>query len=107
MRALVLRPAREKPSRGYRRIHGELTARSTAGCRRHRVEHPQGPQHRPRTRTRQRTTRPTFLRSQAILSTDFFEIETLTGATLYVLAVIEHATRRVRILDTTAPPTAA
>jgi hypothetical protein len=51
VRALVLRPAREKSSRGYRRIHGELTARSTAGCRRHRVEHPQGPQHRPRTRT--------------------------------------------------------
>jgi transposase InsO family protein len=38
---------------------------------------------------------------------DFLETVTLTGARLYVLAVIEHRTRRICILGTTTHPTAA
>jgi putative transposase len=58
---------------------------------------------------RNHTTWPTFLRSQAhaILAADFFETKTLTGTTLYALAVIEHATRRARILGATTHPPAA
>jgi hypothetical protein len=41
------------------------------------------------------------------LAADFLETRALTGATLTVLAVIEHAIRRVRVLGVTARPTAA
>ena len=37
---------------------------------------------------------------------DFFETVTLSGARLYVLAVIEHACRRIRNLGATPHPTA-
>ena len=50
-----------------------------------------------------------FLRSQAdaLLACDFFETVTLTGARLYVLAVIEHGTRRIRVLGATPHPVAS
>ncbi len=55
------------------------------------------------------TTWADFLRSQAnaLLAADFIETVTLTGARLYILAVIEHTSRRIRILGATAHPTAA
>src|SRR5277367_5900772 len=58
---------------------------------------------------RSSTTWAGFLRSQAeaLLACDFFETVTLSGARLHVLAVIEHASRRVRVLGATAHPTAS
>ena len=54
-------------------------------------------------------TWPQFLRSQAegILACDFFAVDLLDGTQAYVLAVIEHATRRIRILGVTLHPTGA
>jgi putative transposase len=55
------------------------------------------------------TTWTDFLRSQAhaLLAADFIEAVTLTGARMYILTVIEHASRRIRVLGVTAHPTAA
>jgi putative transposase len=107
VRVLVLRLARENPGWGYRRIHGELlvlgvkVAPSTVW----EILRTAGIDPAP---ARSATTWATFLHSQAhaMLAADFIETVTLTGA-LYVLAVIEHASRRVRILGVTANPNAA
>jgi len=47
-----------------------------------------------------------FLRSQAqgILALDFFTADLLSGTKVYVLAVIEHGNRRVRVLGATQHP---
>jgi transposase InsO family protein len=42
--------------------------------------------------------------AEAILATDFFAVDLLDGTSAFVLAVIEHATRRIRILGVTAHP---
>ncbi|MET8354188.1 helix-turn-helix domain-containing protein [Micromonospora sp. NPDC005206] len=107
IRALVLRLARENPSWGYRRLHGELlvlgikVAASTVW----EILQEAGIDPAPE---RACSTWVDFLRSQAdaLLACDFFETVTLTGARLYVLAVIEHANRRVRVLGVTTHPTA-
>jgi hypothetical protein len=57
-----------------------------------------------------RDTGPTwaeFLRSQAeaLLACDFVVVDLIDGSKAYVLAVIEHATRRVRVLGATLHPT--
>lgn len=108
IRRLVLRLASENSTWGYRRIHGELlvlgvkVAASTVWEILKEAGVDPAPQ-------RTSSTWATFLRSQAhaIIAADFFETVMLTGARLYVLAVIEHATRRIRILGATAHPTAA
>jgi hypothetical protein len=42
-----------------------------------------------------------------MLATDLFTVDLLDGTTAYVLAVIEHATRRIRILGVTTQPSNA
>jgi transposase len=108
IRALVLRLARENSSWGHRRVHGELltlgitVAPSTVW----RILREAGLDPAP---DRAATTWSAFLRSQAeaLLAADFIETVTLTGASMSILAVIEHARRRIRILGVTAHPTAA
>ena len=107
IRALVQRLVRENPSWGYRRVHGELTtlgieiAPSTVW----EILQQEGLHPAPE---RASTTWADFLRSQAdaLLACDFLETITLNGQRQYILAVIEHATRRIRVLGTTAHPTA-
>ncbi|MFD7168464.1 integrase core domain-containing protein [Streptomyces violascens] len=108
VRALVLRLARENPGWGYRRVHGELlvlgvqVAASTVW----EILKEAGIDPSPE---RSSGTWADFLRSQAeaLLACDFFEAVTLSGARLYVFAVIEHGSRRIRVLGATAHPTAA
>jgi len=103
--ASVLRLANENPSWGYRRIHGELAglgirvAPSTVWELLTKAGIPPAPR-------RAGPTWAQFLHSQAraIMATDFFTVDLLDGTSAYVLAVIEHATRRIRILGVTAHP---
>jgi transposase len=108
IRALALRLAKENPHWGYRRVHGELAALGigVAASTVWEIFKEHGIDSAPQ---RDHSTWAAFLHGQAeaILACDFFEIRTLTGARLYVFAVIEHATRRIRVLEATAHPTAA
>ncbi|MEV7197384.1 integrase core domain-containing protein [Streptomyces sp. NPDC093510] len=108
IRRLVLRLVRENPTWGYRRVHGELATLGikVAASTVWEILTSQGIDPAP---DRAATTWADFLRSQAdaLLACDFIETVTLTGQRQYILAAIEHATRRIRILGTTAHPTAA
>jgi transposase InsO family protein len=108
IRALVLRLARDNPGWGYRRILGELATLgiTVAPSTVWEILKTNGIQPAPH---RDHLTWSTFLRSQAhaLLAADFFDTNTPTGTRLHVLAVVEHATRRIRILGATAHPTAA
>jgi putative transposase len=103
--ALVVRLAKENPTWGYRRIHGELTtigiiiAPSSvwAILKRHGVE--------PSPR-RSGSTWAEFLTAQAkgLMACDFFHVDTVLLRRLYVLVFIHHDTRVVRMAGVAAKP---
>jgi putative transposase len=108
IRLLVLRLAAENSGWGYRGLHGELlvpgvkVAPSTVWeiLKEAGIDPAPG---------RSATTWADFLRSQAetLLACDFFETVILTRTRMLVLAVIEHHSRRIRMLGATAHPRAA
>src|ERR1019366_3475943 len=90
VRKLVIRIATDNPTRGHRRVHGELVRIGPAP----------------------RRTGPTwqqFLTAQArgILAAGFVHVGTVVLRRIYALIVIEHATRRVHLAGITASPDAA
>jgi transposase len=108
VRSVVLRLARENESWGYRRIHGELAGLGVTVAPSTVWQILKGAGTGPAPR-RDGPGWPEFLRSQArgILALDFFTTGLLNGARVYVLAVIEHGTRRVRVLGATGHPVQA
>jgi len=105
---LVVRLARENPTWGYRRIHGELVGMGIrlapssvwAILKRHGIE--PSPGHSGLTWTE-------FLKSQAssMLACDFFTVDTVLLRRLYVLFFIEIDTRRIYLAGITASPAGA
>jgi transposase len=108
VRSVVLRLARENESWGYRRIHGELAGLgiAVAPSTVWRILKSAGIVPAP---CRDGPGWAEFLRSQAqgILALDFFTADLLNGSKVYVLAVIEHGTRRVRFPGATGHPVRA
>jgi putative transposase len=107
IRELVLRLARENPTWGYRRIHGERCrlgykdgiGASTVWTILQRAGVDPAPK-------RSAVSWRQFLRAQAasVLAVDFFTVDTVFLRRLYVLFAIEVATRRVHMLGMTAHP---
>src|SRR5205823_9169016 len=107
-RRTIIRLARENPTWGYRRIHGELVrlgitiAASTVWAILKNAGFDPAP-------GRSSDTWTTFLCSQAggILACDLFTVDTVLLRGYYVLFFIELDRRRVHLADITTNPTGA
>ncbi len=107
---LIRRMARENPSWGEERIANELLLKlglrvSPRTIRKYLPKWPAAPPHGPRGDQRWAV----FLRNHArfIVACDFCVVVTAAFRILYVLVVMEHASRRLIHLNATAHPTAA
>jgi hypothetical protein len=105
--ALVVRLAKENPTWGYRRIHGELASMgiSIAPSSVWAILKRRGIDPAPR---RSGPTWAEFLQAQAkgLIACDFFSVDTVLLRPLYVLFFIDHDTRRVHLAGITASPVA-
>jgi len=108
IRALLQEMARDNPTWGYRRIHGELTGLgyTVAPSTVWQILKDAGIDPAPR---RSGQSWQAFLAGQAktILAADFFHVDTVFLRRLYVLFFIEHGTRRVYLAGITGHPTGA
>lgn len=108
LQGLVVRLARENPTWGYRRIHGELVGlghtigASTVWSILKRAGIAPSPR-------RSGPSWAQFLKAQAagIVACDFFTVDTILLKRRYVLFFIEHHSRRVHLAGITTNPTGA
>jgi transposase InsO family protein len=106
LRRLAVRLAKENPSWGHRRIHGELVGlgHTISSSTVWKILKDNNIDPAP---TRSEVTWTEFLHSQAAVATDFFTVDTAALRRYYVLFFIDVGSRQVFCAGVTANPTGA